>query len=77
MCQGRVRRALQREQSHLRSVAVHQDDLVGRRELGQGPRHPRDLVDLRRPVRALATREQGVATEGDDDAHLMLRAWRP
>ena len=75
--QGRVRCTLQREQPDLRSVAVHEDDLVRRRELGERPGDVCDLVDLGRRVRTLATREQRVAAERDDDAHLILRGWRP
>ena len=74
----RVGGALQREQPDLRAVAVRDDELVLGGERGQRRAPPRRRWrSWTCGVRPLAPLQQGVAAEGDDDAHLSRPAWRP
>jgi len=61
--------ALEGQQADLRAVAVGDDDVVGGGRRRQGRRRLGDVLELHGGVRRLASPEQGVATEGDQDAH--------
>ena len=64
-----VRRRLQREQAHLRPVAVRQHELVVLGDRRERPGRDRDVGPLGVGGHGFTPLEQGVATEGDEDAH--------
>ena len=73
---------LQRQQADLRAVAVRDDELVlRRRRAASAGAATRTLARWCSAVIGSPRSQQGVAAEGDDDAHrvasLSRRAWRP
>ena len=60
--------ALQRQQTHLRPVAMGHDHLVVGREIGDRSDRGRDVAALRVGVGGLAPPQQGIASERDNDA---------
>ena len=67
-----VRRRLQGEETDLRAVAMGQHQLVVLRHRGQRLCGCPDVRPLRLGGHRLAPLQQGVATEGDEDAHRQL-----
>ena len=64
-----IRLGLQRQQSHLRPVAVGDDDFMVARDGGHCGGGARDILALHVGLERLAAFEQGVAAEGNDDFH--------
>src|SRR4051794_24252219 len=69
---GRVGRALQREQADLRAVAVGDDQLVVGRHRGERLARRAGVLTLVLGGQRLPAPQQRVASEGDDDAHAQL-----
>ncbi len=67
--QGGIRGAFDGQQADLGAVAVRDDEFVVTGECGEGGDGPVDVGLLHRGVGAFAPVQQGVAAEGDDDAH--------
>ena len=65
----RIGRRLQREQSHLRAVAVGDDDLVRARDRRDCRGGARDVPPLHLGLERLAAFQQRIAAQSDDDFH--------